>query len=154
MNLHIRWMIRRDMPEVLNIESRSFDYPWTEQDFLNCLRQRNCIAHVAEYEDQILGFVVYKLSKSKITILNLATHPEFRRRGVASRIIQKMKNKLCQQRRRNLDLHVSDDNLSMQLFLKQMGFLAKHIEPCFYKDHKKDAYYFNYSVVEEQEAAA
>ena len=32
--VHIRWMIRRDMPEVLQIEQERFDYSWTEEDFL------------------------------------------------------------------------------------------------------------------------
>ena len=27
-NVHIRWMIRRDMEEVLNIEQASFEFPW------------------------------------------------------------------------------------------------------------------------------
>ena len=39
----IRWLIRRDMDEVLSIEQGSFEYPWTEEEFLCCLRQRNCI---------------------------------------------------------------------------------------------------------------
>ena len=46
--LHIRWMIRRDMPDVMGIEVASFEYAWTEDDFLRCLRQRNCIGMVAE----------------------------------------------------------------------------------------------------------
>ena len=41
--VHIRWMIRRDMPEVLAIEHASFEYPWCEEEFLRVLRQRNCI---------------------------------------------------------------------------------------------------------------
>ena len=36
--VHIRWMIRRDMPEVLQTEQESFEYAWTEEDFLRCLR--------------------------------------------------------------------------------------------------------------------
>ena len=39
--VHIRWMIRRDMPEVLHTEQQSFEFAWTEEDFLRCLRQRN-----------------------------------------------------------------------------------------------------------------
>ena len=39
----IRWLIRRDMPEVMEIENRSFEFPWVEDEFLACLRQRNCI---------------------------------------------------------------------------------------------------------------
>jgi len=38
----IRWLIRRDMTEVLEIENASFEYTWNEEDFLHCLRQRNC----------------------------------------------------------------------------------------------------------------
>ena len=47
-NAHIRWMIRRDMPDVLGIESNCFEFSWTEDDFIRCLRQRNCIGMVAE----------------------------------------------------------------------------------------------------------
>ena len=32
--VHIRWMIRRDMPDVMGIELASFEYAWTEDDFL------------------------------------------------------------------------------------------------------------------------
>jgi len=45
--VHIRWMIRRDMQEVLQAEQQCFDQSWTEEDFLRCLRQRNCIGMVA-----------------------------------------------------------------------------------------------------------
>ncbi|MEK6831121.1 MAG: hypothetical protein AABX77_03775 [Nanoarchaeota archaeon] len=40
---HIRWMIRRDMPHILNIEQKSYKFLWNEGDFLSYLRQRNCI---------------------------------------------------------------------------------------------------------------
>ena len=48
--VHIRWMIRRDMADVLAIENASFEFPWLEDDFIRCLRQRNCIGMVAESE--------------------------------------------------------------------------------------------------------
>ena len=35
--VHIRWMIRRDMPEVLDIEQCGFEFPWSEEDFIRCL---------------------------------------------------------------------------------------------------------------------
>ena len=42
--VHIRWMIRRDMPEVLQTEQESFEYAWTEEDFLRCLRSATASA--------------------------------------------------------------------------------------------------------------
>ena len=34
LKVQIRWLIRRDMPEVLEIERATFEYAWTEEDFL------------------------------------------------------------------------------------------------------------------------
>ena len=82
--VHIRWMIRRDMPEVLQTEQHSFEFPWTEEDFLRCLRQRNCIGMVAEQGEKVVGFMIYELHKNKLHILNFAVHPGFRRAGVGS----------------------------------------------------------------------
>src|SRR5215467_12994633 len=80
--VHIRWMIRRDMPEVLSTELASFEYAWTEDDFLRCLRQRNCIGMVAEHNDRVVGFMIYELHKNRLHILNFAVHPSARRLGI------------------------------------------------------------------------
>ena len=49
--VHIRWMIRRDMPEVPHIETQALEFAWTEEDFLGWLRQRNWIGMVlAEFD--------------------------------------------------------------------------------------------------------
>ena len=79
--VHIRWMIRRDMPEVLQAEQESFEYAWTEEDFLRCLRQRNCIGMVAERGEKVVGFMIYELHKSKLHVLNFAVAPSCRRNG-------------------------------------------------------------------------
>ena len=71
-NVQMRWMIRRDMPEVLAIEAESFEFPWPEEDFIRCLRGRNFIGMVAEYDDRIVGFMIYELTKKRIEVLNLA----------------------------------------------------------------------------------
>ena len=52
---HIRWMIRRDIPEVLQIETLC-DNLWVEEDFLFHLRQRNCIGMIVE-EDFEIGYL-------------------------------------------------------------------------------------------------
>ena len=76
LSVQIRWMIRRDMAEVLQIERSSFEYHWTEADFLHCLRQRNCIGMVAEHGNRVVGFMIYELFKNRLHILNFAVAPE------------------------------------------------------------------------------
>src|SRR5437764_13179998 len=97
--LQIRWMIRRDMPEVLAIEEDSFEFPGTEDDFVRCLRQRNCIGMVAELNGQVLGFMIYELQRTRLHILNFCVNREYRRRGIGTRMAQKLVGKLSPQRR-------------------------------------------------------
>ncbi len=97
--VHTRWMIRRDMPEVLEIEAGSFEHPWTEEDFLVCLRQRNCIGMVAEQGEYVRGFMIYELHKAKLHILDFAVCPKYRRASIAAQMVIKLLSKLSSHRR-------------------------------------------------------
>src|SRR5262249_39017517 len=112
--VNIRWMIRRDMPEVLQIEQQSFEYSWTEEDFLRCLRQRNCIGMVAELGEKVVGFMIYELHKSKLHILNFAVHPAWRRMGIGSQMVAKLAKKISSGRRTLISLDVRETNLPAQ----------------------------------------
>src|SRR2546428_6318228 len=122
--VHIRWMIRRDMPEVLQAEQESFEFAWTEEDFLRCLRQRNCIGMVAEQGEKVIGFMIYELHKSKLHILNFAVGPAYRRCGVGGQMVAKLNSKLSNQRRTRISLEVRETNLAAQLFFRSQDFRA------------------------------
>ena len=95
--LHIRWLIRRDLAEVLRIEQNGFEHFWSEEDFRKCLRQRNCIGMVAEYDERVVGFMIYELHKNQLHVLNFAVRPDARRRCVGKQMLQKLVGKLSQQ---------------------------------------------------------
>jgi len=142
--VHIRWMIRRDMPEVLAIETRNFEFPWSEEDFINCLRQRNCIGMVAEHDERVVGFMIYELNKTRIHVLNFAVADWFQRRGVGSQMIAKLISKLSAQRRSRITLEVRETNLPAQLFFRAMGFRAVSVLRQYYADTPEDAYLMQY----------
>src|ERR1051325_10272186 len=104
-------MIRRDMPDVLAAERASFEYSWTEDDFLRCLRQRNCIGMVAERDDRVIGFMIYELHKTRLHILNFAVNPEARREGIGGMMVAKLIHKLTTHRRLRIMLAVREGNL-------------------------------------------
>jgi ribosomal-protein-alanine N-acetyltransferase len=139
-SVHIRWLIRRDLLAVLEIEAASFEYPWTEEEFINCLRQRDCIGMVAEYAERVVGFMIYDLQPTSIHVLSFAVHPDFRRKSVGSALMDKLFSKLAYQRRRRIQLEVRETNLSAQLFLKQLGFRATGVLRSFYEDSTEDAF--------------
>ena len=150
LKVQIRWLIRRDMPECLDIERSSFEFPWTEEDFLCCLRQRNCIGMVCEYNHRIVGFMIYELHKSKLHVLNFAVDPEFNGQAIGTQMIEKLVDKLSQQRRQEIMLEVREGNLAAQLFFKRMGFKAVLILRSHYDDTDEDAYVMRLSMHAEE----
>lgn len=141
---HIRWMIRRDMPEVLQTEQDSFEFSWTEEDFLRCLRQRNCIGMVAEQGERVVGFMIYELHKQKLHILNFAVHPGYRRGAVGAQMVAKLISKLSSHRRTRITLEVRETNLPAQLFFRSQGFRAVRVLRHFYEDSGEDAFLMQY----------
>jgi len=148
-NVHIRWMIRRDMPEVTGIENGSFEFPWTEQDFFRCLRGRNCIGMVAEHDEQVVGFMIYELHSDQLHILNFAVRPDFRRRDVGRQMVAKLIGKLSPQRRKRIILEVRETNLAAQLFFRKLGFRAISVLRDYYDDTVEDAYVMHYCYADE-----
>jgi [ribosomal protein S18]-alanine N-acetyltransferase len=144
LRVHIRWMIRRDMPEVLQTEQLSFEYAWTEEDFLRCLRQRNCIGMVAEQGEKVVGFMIYELHKVKLHILNFAVHPSWRRMGVGAQMVAKLISKLSSHRRTRITLEVRETNLPAQLFFRRQEFRAVRVLRGYYDDSGEDAFLMQY----------
>ncbi len=157
LRIHMRWMIRRDMPEVIAIEAASFEYAWTEKNFLDCLRQRNCIGMVVEHGDKIIGFMIYGLHYTKLSVINLAVHPSWRQRGglwwddgyaagVGSSMAAKLIGKLSSHRRTSITLEVRESNLAAQMFFRSCGFKAVRTLRGWFEDSGEDAYRFRYDL--------
>jgi len=141
-----RWMIRRDLAEVLDIEQLSFPFPWSEEDLIKAVRQQmGTVPKVLELNDRVIGYCFYELSKNSLEIINLAIHPDFRRKGNATIFINKIKEKLSPDRRNLIKCRVADYNLEAQLFWCAMGFKAIKVEKNFYKQENVDAYLFTYN---------
>ncbi|MCA9232286.1 MAG: ribosomal protein S18-alanine N-acetyltransferase [Planctomycetales bacterium] len=143
-------MIRRDMPEVLEVERKSFEFPWFEEDFIRCLRQRNCIGMVAEHGERVVGFMIYELHKTRLHILNFAVAETVRRRGVGTQMANKLISKLSGQRRTRISLEVRETNLTAQMFFKALDFRATSVLRSYYDDSPEDAYVMQYRYVPDE----
>lgn len=123
---NIRWLIRRDFPSILEIENSSFQFPWTEEDFANSLRQRNNIGFVAEHHEIVVGYMIYSLLPNKFVLVSMAVHPKYRRCDVGTQLIKKLISKL-DEKRTFLELEVRETNLQAQLFFKKCGLKATKV---------------------------
>ncbi|MFO0941070.1 MAG: ribosomal protein S18-alanine N-acetyltransferase [Pirellulales bacterium] len=114
--------------------------PLEEEEFICCLRQRNCIGMVAEMNDEVVGFMIYELHKNRLHLLNFAVNPNLRRSGIGSAMMDKLAGKLSSDRRNRIVLEVRETNLDAQLFFKKLGFRAISVLRDFYEDTTEDAY--------------
>jgi ribosomal-protein-alanine N-acetyltransferase len=136
---HVRWMIRIDMPEVMAIDAAASPAPWSEEDFLAALRQRNCIGMVAEQGDKVVGFMVYELHNRKLELLRLAV-AQGSNAGLA--LVEKLRSKLSAHRRQWVGANVRESDVHLQLLLSQDGsaFQAVRVERSHFEDTGEDAY--------------
>ncbi len=143
----IDWLKRCHMAEVMEIENLSFESPWTERDFICCLRQRNCIGKIAAFDERVVGFMCYELQKSSIQFLDFAVHTDFRRLSIGRQMAADVTGKLshhAHQRRNCVMLGVRETNVDAQLFFRAMGFHAVAVLRNTYQDSTDDAYLMQY----------
>jgi ribosomal-protein-alanine N-acetyltransferase len=147
--VQVRWMVRRDFAQVLAIEQACFEFPWTEEEFRQCLQQPNCLGMVAESDGRIVGFMIYETPKSRLFVTNIATEPEFQRRNIARQMIQKLVTKMISQRRHKIVIGIRETNLPALLCFRALGFRASTVLKNFYEDQSEDTYVLQYRLGQE-----
>jgi ribosomal-protein-alanine N-acetyltransferase len=84
--LTIRAMGIADVAEVINLERASYQFPWTEGIFHDCLRV-SYLCRVALQGQRIVGYAVMSLGAGEAHILNLCVREDARRAGVGRLLI-------------------------------------------------------------------
>lgn len=120
---HIRWMIRRDMPSVMEIENNSFlDDKFDEDEFLYYLKKRQVIGIVAESGDHVIGHALYWLKAERVEIIKMAVHADWRRKHVGVAMMRKIIKDMFGTKRVRVLFPVPAINVICNDFLRAMGF--------------------------------
>ncbi len=135
----VRWMIGRDLPEVLEIEKRSCREPWGEQEVLEFTRGRANIGMVYELGGKVLGYMMYTLRSQRLEVVKLVVDPGHRRLGFGTQMLDKLKSKLGYKRNR-ISIDVWEGDLKVHLWLKARGFRCTRVERGVWGDDA--AYHF------------
>lgn len=153
LNTHVRWMIRRDAEEVLAIDRQSYKPSLNAKGLTNLLKSRRIIGMVLELDDIVAGFMIYDLRKTELDVVRMAVARQFRRQGLGSAMLDKLKGKLSINRRRKITVDTSDFNLPAHLFLKANQFTATHVIR-EWNDDGSDGYAFEFGLEVADEASA
>ena len=124
-----------DLDAVMEIESRAYDFPWTQGIFRDCLRVGYC-CWCYEIDGLIQGYGVMSVAAGESRILNISVRPESRRQGIGSKL---MKHFLQLARRHDADtvmLEVRPSNkLAIKLYEK-LGFNEIGVRRNYYPAHQ------------------
>ena len=82
----IRAMRGSDVADVVTIERASYQFPWSEGIFRDCLRV-GYVCRVVTASRQVMGYGVMSLGAGEAHILNLCVGEEYRCRGVGRRLL-------------------------------------------------------------------
>ena len=82
----IRPMSENDVSEVIAVERASYQFPWSEGIFRDCLRV-GYVCRVVTVDDVIIGYGVMSVGAGEAHILNLCIGGAHRCRGVGRRLL-------------------------------------------------------------------
>ena len=82
----IRSMRSSDIAEVVTIERASYQFPWSEGIFRDCLRV-GYVCRVISVSRQVMAYGVMSLGAGEAHILNLCVGETYRCRGVGRRLL-------------------------------------------------------------------
>ena len=143
MNLNdiiINKMVANDVEQVIIIENLSFILPWTRHSFLNELvSNKFAHYHVARLNGHIIGYAGLWKVLDEGHITNIAIHPDFRRVGIASKLVDFVISFCSEQSIASLTLEVRKSNLAAQSLYKKYGFVEAGIRKAYYSDNNEDA---------------
>jgi len=121
------------------IERGSFAHPWSTRFFLEELRVQCARSVLAEVKGRIVGYILFWLVADEVDIHNLAVRREFRRRGIARSLLQRVVDEARCQGARRVTLEVRRSNEPAQRLYESMGFVTTGLRKGYYSDDGEDA---------------
>jgi ribosomal-protein-alanine N-acetyltransferase len=135
----LREMQATDIPEVIEIERMSFTTPWSENAFLKEIHKLYSLTRVAVLGDKVIGYICANYIMDEGHIMNLAVHHNFRRRGIGTKLVEEILDKLKENDCRYIYLEVRFSNLRARNFYERFGFRVAGIRRNYYTSPIEDA---------------
>lgn len=133
-DISIRLACLQDLDKIIQIERRSFKYPYHPIIFLEFLRDNKRMIFVAEIRSEVVGYVMIDMRpRKKALITSIAVKPEFRRKGVGSSLLLWALD-LLKKRVESVELQVAVNNEAAVKFYVKYGFKIARIEKNYYPD--------------------
>lgn len=127
------------VPQIAQLEKESFADPWSEKSIASELSNPLSLWLAALDNDTLMGYVGSQTCLDETDMMNVAVSPLYRRRGVATALIDALTERLKEQGSRCLTLEVRASNAPAIALYGSMGFQKIGLRKNYYRNPKEDA---------------
>ncbi len=138
--MRIEEMSESDLDEILAIEKKSFADPWSRKLFKETLSFPHSVNLVLRGPDNaVLGYVNFYVIAEEAHMLNLAIHPDWRKKGLATRLLEYSLEHLRHMNAPQVFLEVREGNRDAIKLYSRFGFQAIGKRKRYYVETTEDA---------------
>lgn len=127
------------VPQIAELEKCCFSDPWSERSIGEELENPLSLWLAAEEKGKVIGYVGSQTVMGWTDMMNIAVDPEYRRRGVAEALIEKLIEALKEMESTCLTLEVRESNEPAKLLYEKLGFVCVGKRPKYYHNPREDA---------------
>jgi len=140
-NVELRTLETDDLDAVERIERESYPTPWSRAMFVTELAKPSslCLGAYAAGDGELTGYLVVSRYVDAWHVMNVAVAPEFRRRGIASALLQRLFVVTADDAQRGYTLEVRVSNLHAIRLYERLGFTGRGVRRGYYTDNREDA---------------
>lgn len=132
-------MTEAHVAAVAKLEAACFADPWSENSVASELKNPLSLWLVAVEEDTVVGYVGSQTVMGETDMMNVAVHPNCRRRGIAKGLLEALIRTLKKLGSRSLTLEVRASNEPAITLYTEFGFLEAGRRRNYYRNPKEDA---------------
>ncbi len=143
-NFRIEKMTSSDIAEIAKLEKDCFSSPWSEDGLKSELTNDFARFFVAFSENKIAGYIGAHSVIGEVYITNVAVFPEFRRQGIAKKLIATLLETGENEKAEFVTLEVRKSNFSAISLYEKLGFKAVGERKNFYEKPRENAVLMTY----------
>ena len=124
---------------VAQLEKLCFSDPWSEKSIASELTNKLALWLVAEEDGEVAGYIGSQTVPDESDMMNVAVHPDCRRRGIAEALVNALCKALKERGSVSLTLEVRASNDPAKALYDKLGFEQVGRRPNYYRNPKEDA---------------
>ena len=137
--MKIETMNASHVAQIAELEKLCFSDPWSANSIASELDNKLAFWLVATEGDRVAGYIGSQTVMDETDMMNVAVHPDFRRKGIAEALVNDLVENLKKRGSHCLTLEVRTSNTPAITLYEKLGFSEIGRRKNYYRNPREDA---------------